>query len=201
MFLLFSCGSNDPKTNEKVEKEKDTTTVAKQEEKPVVVSLTAKESEDLVKSFIKEKKNIYSQYGKPTSYKKCIGDYDGDGVDDGLVTVSFYELGSDYNTPAYFFINAVDRKPVEIASPRKAEFITWIEVQKMKPNAISAKIFLSMDMVNDKILNTVLTMDNNYFVMTPAAIKKMKVIEDDLGFEQELLRQDPELDPDYDSGQ
>jgi hypothetical protein len=29
----------------------------------------------------------------------------------------------------------------------------------------------------------------------------MKVIEDDLGFEQELLRQDPELDPDYDSGQ
>ena len=132
-MVLNSCGGSDESKTTENNTKKDSLTVKNEitepEEKPVV-SLTEKEAEKRMKTFLKENLRKYKDYGEFQDMDLVGGNYTKDGGLDYFYNVRFYE-GGDYVFTTHFFYESDQDKIRELNINKATDFMKNIDVKKI----------------------------------------------------------------------
>lgn len=197
-MALNSCGGSDePKTTEKNTK-KDTLTVKNEiteaEENPAV-SLTEKEAEKRMKTFLKENSRKYKDYGEFQDMDLVGGNYTKDGALDYFYNVQFYE-GGDYVYTTHFFYESDQDKIRELNINKATDFMKNIDVKKITEGKLtgSANLWNAFGIENDasRSVNAEFTIEGNKIYFDPKYLPKFKKAEKEISIELDQKQQELE---------
>jgi hypothetical protein len=186
---LNSCGgSEEPKTTVNNTK-KDTLTVKNEitepEEKPVV-SLTEKEAEKRMKTFLKENSKKYKDYGEFQDMDLVGGNYTKDGALDYFYNVNFYP-GGDYVYTTHFFYESDQDKIRELSINKASDFMKNIDVKKITEGKLigSANLWnaFSGEHSASRSVNAEFTIEGNKIYFDPKYLPKFKKAEKEISSE------------------
>jgi hypothetical protein len=184
---LNSCGgSEDPKTTENNTK-KDSLTVKNEiteaEEKPVV-SLTEKEAEKRMKTFLKENSRKYE--GEFQDMDLVGGNYTKDGALDYFYNVQFYP-GGDFVYTTHFFYESDQDKIRELKINKATDFMKNIDVKKISEGKLigSAHLWSAFSGEHDayRSVNAEFTIEGNKIYFDPKYVPKFKKAEKEISSE------------------
>jgi hypothetical protein len=184
---LSSCGgSEDPKTTENNTK-KDSLTVKNEiteaEEKPVV-SLTEKEAEKRMKTFLKENSRKYE--GEFQDMDLVGGNYTKDGALDYFYNVQFYP-GGDFVYTTHFFYESDQDKIRELKINKATDFMKNIDVKKISEGKLigSAHLWSAFSGEHDayRSVNAEFTIEGNKIYFDPKYVPKFKKAEKEISSE------------------
>jgi hypothetical protein len=186
-MALNSCGgSEDPKTTENNTK-KDSLTVKNEiteaEEKPVV-SLTEKEAEKRMKTFLKENSRKYE--GEFQDMDLVGGNYTKDGALDYFYNVQFYP-GGDFVYTTHFFYESDQDKIRELKINKATDFMKNIDVKKISEGKLigSAHLWSAFSGEHDayRSVNAEFTIEGNKIYFDPKYVPKFKKAEKEISSE------------------
>jgi len=186
-MALNSCGGSDePKTTENNTK-KDSLTVKNEiteaEEKPAV-SLTEKEAEKRMKTFLKENSRKYE--GEFQDMDLVGGNYTKDGALDYFYNVRFYE-GGDYVFTTHFFYESDQDKIRELNINKATDFMKNIDVKKISEGKLigSAHLWSAFSGEHDayRSVNAEFTIEGNKIYFDPKYVPKFKKAEKEISSE------------------
>ena len=186
---LNSCGGAEkPKTTVNNTK-KDTLTVKNEitepEEKPVV-SLTEKEAEKRMKTFLKENSKKYKDYGEFQDMDLVGGNYTKDGALDYFYNVNFYP-GGDYVYTTNFFYESDQDKIRELSINKASDFMKNIDVKKITEGKLigSANLWnaFSGEHSASRSVNAEFTIEGNKIYFDPKYLPKFKKAEKEISSE------------------
>jgi hypothetical protein len=186
-MALNSCGgSEDPKTTENNTK-KDSLTVKNEiteaEEKPVV-SLTEKEAEKRMKTFLKENSRKYE--GEFQDMDLVGGNYTKDGALDYFYNVQFYP-GGDFVYTTHFFYESDQDKIRELSINKATDFMKNIDVKKISEGKLigSAHLWSAFSGEHDayRSVNAEFTIEGNKIYFDPKYVPKFKKAEKEISSE------------------
>jgi len=197
-ILLNSCGgSEEPKTTKNNTK-KDTLTVKNEitepEEKPVV-SLTEKEAEKRMKTFLKENSRKYKDYGEFEDMDLVGGDYTKDGALDYFYNVNFYP-GGDFVYTTHFFYESDKDEIRELKINKASDFMSNIDVKKITEGKLigSANLWnaFSGEHSASRSVNAEFTIEGNKIYFDPKYLPKFKKAEMEISIELDQKQQELE---------
>ena len=195
---LNSCGgSEEPKTTKNNTK-KDTLTVKNEitepEEKPVV-SLTEKEAEKRMKTFLKENSRKYKDYGEFEDMDLVGGNYTKDGALDYFYNVKFYP-GGDFVYTTHFFYESDKDEIRELNINKATDFMKNIDVKKINEGILigSANLWNALGIEHDasRSVNAEFTIEGNKIYFDPKYLPKFKKAEKEIS--NELDQKQKELE-------
>jgi len=198
-ILLNSCGgSEEPKTTKNNTK-KDTLTVKNEitepEEKPVV-SLTEKEAEKRMKTFLKENSRKYKDYGEFEDMDLVGGDYTKDGALDYFYNVNFYP-GGDFVYTTHFFYESDKDEIRELKINKASDFMSNIDVKKITEGKLigSANLWnaFSGEHSASRSVNAEFTIEGNKIYFDPKYLPKFKKAEMEISIELDQKQQELEV--------
>ena len=195
---LNSCGGpEEPKTTENNTK-KDSLTVKNEiteaEEKPVV-SLTEKEAEKRMKTFLKENLRKYKDYGEFQDMDFVGGNYTKDGALDYFYNVQFYP-GGDFVYTTHFFYESDQDKIRELNINKATDFMKNIDVKKITEGKLigSANLWNAYGIQIDasRTVNAEFTIEGNKIYFDPKYVPKFKKAEKEISIELDQKQQELE---------
>jgi len=186
-MALNSCGgSEEPKITENNTK-KDSLTVKNEiteaEEKPAV-SLTEKEAEKRMKTFLKENSRKYE--GEFQDMDLVGGNYTKDGALDYFYNVQFYP-GGDFVYTTHFFYESDQDKIRELNINKATDFMKNIDVKKISEGKLigSAHLWSAFSGEHDayRSVNAEFTIEGNKIYFDPKYVPKFKKAEKEISSE------------------
>ena len=198
-MVLNSCGGSDESKTTENNTKKDSLTVKNEitepEEKPVV-SLTEKEAEKRMKTFLKENSRKYE--GEFQDMDLVGGNYTKDGALDYFYNVRFYE-GGDYIFTNHFFYESDQDKIRELNINKATDFMKNIDVKKITEGKLtgSAHLWSAFSGEHDayRSVNAEFTIEGNKIYFDPKYLPKFKKAEKEIS--SELDQKQKELEEEY----
>ena len=186
---LNSCGGAEKPKSTVNNTKKDTLTVKNEitepEEKPVV-SLTEKEAEKRMKTFLKENSKKYKDYGEFQDMDLVGGNYTKDGALDYFYNVNFYP-GGDYVYTTHFFYESDQDKIRELSINKASDFMKNIDVKKITEGKLigSANLWnaFSGEHSASRSVNAEFTIEGNKIYFDPKYLPKFKKAEKEISSE------------------
>jgi hypothetical protein len=195
LFLTNCGGSSDTTTTEK-KSDKDTLTVKNKseevKEKPIV-SLTEKEAEAKMKTFLKENSRKYREYGEFQDMDLVGGNYNADGAFDYFYKVNFYP-GGDFVYPTHFFYDSEQDKIRELTLNKSSKYLQSVDAKEVKEGKIigSANVWSarSMDLEAYRDVKAEFTIDGSKINCDKKFIPKLKKAEKEIDAELDRMEQE-----------
>ena len=186
---INSCGGpEEPKAIKKYP-EKDTLTVKNEISEPEeksVVSLTEKEAEKRMKTFLKENSRKYKDYGEYQDMDLVGGNYTKDGALDYFYNVNFYP-GGDFVYTTHFFYESDQDKIRELNINKATDLMRSIDVKKITEGKLlgSAYLFNALGIEYDasRSVNAEFTIEGNKIYFDPKYLPKFKKAEKEISSE------------------
>ena len=183
---LNSCGGTEESKTTENNTKKDSLTVKNEitepEEKPVV-SLTEKEAEKRMKTFLKENSRKYE--GELQDMDLIGGNYTKDGALDYFYNVRFYE-GGDYVFTTHFFYESDQDKIRELNINKATDFMENIDVKKITEGKLGGSAyFFTTGFQRDafRSVNAEFTIEGNKIYFDPKYLPKFKKAEKEISSE------------------
>ena len=195
---LNSCGGEEKPKSTVNNTKKDTLTVKNEitepEEKPVV-SLTEKEAEKRMKTFLKENSKKYKDYGEFQDMDLVGGNYTKDGALDYFYNVNFYP-GGDFVYTTHFFYESDQDKIRELNINKATDFMKNIDVKKITEGKLigSANLWNAYGIQIDasRTVNAEFTIEGNKIYFDPKYLPKFKKAEKEISIELDQKQQELE---------
>ena len=197
-IVLNSCGGSDESKTTENNTKKDSLTVKNEipepEDKPVV-SLTEKEAEKRMKTFLKENSRQYKDYGEFQDMDLVGGNYTKDGALDYFYNVNFYP-GGDYVYTTHFFYESDQDKIRELNINKATDFMKNIDVKKITEGKLigSANLWNAYGIQIDasRTVNAEFTIEGNKIYFDPKYVPKFKKAEKEISIELDQKQQELE---------
>jgi hypothetical protein len=197
-MALNSCGGTEESKTTENNTKKDTLTVKNEitepQEKPVV-SLTEKEAEKRMKTFLKENLRKYKDYGEFQDMDFVGGNYTKDGALDYFYNVQFYP-GGDFVYTTHFFYESDQDKIRELNINKATDFMKNIDVKKITEGKLigSANLWNAYGIQIDasRTVNAEFTIEGNKIYFDPKYVPKFKKAEKEISIELDQKQQELE---------
>jgi hypothetical protein len=195
---LFSCNGS----NEKVDsKEPQTDTAASQVSvkkiEESIVSLSLEEAKQRLKSFLKENKRKYSDYGTVEENYLIGGNYTKDGALDYFYTVLFYP-GGDFTHPTHFFYDSEKDAIRELVLGKGPDSFHYVDGKKMAEGKLFGNAIiwsaLSGEHTSSRNVKAEFTIDGNKINVDPKFFPALysaekKVLQELERMEQQMMEE------------
>ena len=196
LLFLTNCGGSSDKTTTEKKSDKDTLTVKNKseedKEKPIV-SLTEKEAEAKMKSFLKENSRKYREYGEFQDMDLVGGNYNADGAFDYFYKVNFYP-GGDFVYPTHFFYDSEQDKIRELTLSKSSKYLQSVQAKEVIEGKIigSANVWSarSMDLEAFRDVKAEFTIDGSKINCDKKFIPKLKKAEKEIDAELDRMEQE-----------
>lgn len=186
VMSLNSCGGSEKPNTTNNNTKKDTLTVKNEitepEEKPVV-SLTEKEAEKRMKTFLKENSKKYE--GEFQDMDLIGGNYTKDGALDYFYNVQLYP-GGDFVYTTHFFYESDQDKIRELNINSATDFMKNIDVKKItEGKLVGSAYFFTTGFQRDafRSVNAEFTIEGNKIYFDPKYLPKFKKAEKEISSE------------------
>lgn len=195
-LFLTNCGGASEQKSTENKSDKDTLTVKNEttrpEEKPAV-SLTKKDAEVRMMTFLKENSRKYRDYGEFQDMDLVGGNYTKDGALDYFYRVNFYP-GGDYVYTTHFFYESDQDKIRELTINKATDFMKSINVKEI----VEGKLIGSADLWSafsgehsaSRTVNAEFTIEGNKINFDNKYISKFKKGEKEISNELDRMQQE-----------
>jgi hypothetical protein len=195
-LYVVSCGDSSDKELDKSKEKKEpvaTKKGMKDESKKPIVSLTKKEAETKMKSFLKENARKYKEYGEFEDMELVGGNFNSDGATDYFYKVNFYP-GGDFVYPTHFIFDSEVNEIRELKLSNASAYLHSVDAKSVADGKIIGSGFvwhaLGMDLEAYRSVNAEFTIDGNKINYDKKYLTKFKKAEKEINLELEQKQQE-----------